>query len=121
MNCLLPLLLAFAVVGCRTGYSPSSMVTLTATGDPGVSVRVVPSPGDMPEKVATVPATLQFNGRKFDLTCLHGPQSGRLSLSIRRDGFNLSTGDTTEPDQVTVFEVRPNSISAKSRPPKPNP
>jgi len=106
------ILLALLLTGCATSqFSSTSSTTLKATGDPGVSVRVLSTVPGVPEQVATVPAELQFHGSSYELRCIHGPQPGRLSLIAHRNGISISTGDTQRPGEVTVFRIRPNEIA----------
>jgi hypothetical protein len=112
----LPSLLAMVALltglsGCATSTVRSVVVSLKATGDPGVSVRVRTTTPGVPEQVAQVPVELTFRGESFDLFCTHGPQPGRLSLIISRGGISLSTGDTTQAGEVTHFVVRPDMLS----------
>jgi hypothetical protein len=103
--------LAMGVFGCATAPRRAATVSLKATGDPGVSVRVRTTIPGVPEQVAQVPAELTFTGERFDLYCVHGPQAGRLSLMVSRGGVSMSTGDTTQPGQVTHFVVGHDSLA----------
>jgi hypothetical protein len=97
--------------GCVTSTPDLSPVALKATGDTGVSVHVTSTQPGVPEKIVTVPAELTFHGESFDLNCVHGPQPGRLTLAASRGGVSISTGDTTQPGQITQFQVRRNTIA----------
>ena len=103
--------LALLLAGCATPAFDRTPVVLRATGDAGVTVRVTSTSAGVPEQVATVPAELTFHGENFDLTCVHGPQPGRLALVASRGGVSISTGDTTQPGQVTKIQIRRGSIA----------
>jgi hypothetical protein len=105
------LALLLGLSGCATSTSRPVTVSLRASGDPGVSVRVRSTTPGVPEQVAHVPAELTFTGKSFDLFCIHGTQPGRLNLIISRGGISMSTADTTRPGEVTHFVVRPDSLS----------
>jgi len=110
----LTLMMSFGCAGIsRSGSTPGnqSTVVLQASGDPGVTVHVASSNGV--DRVLSVPASLEFTSKHFDLRCVHGAQPGRLSLAIVRDGIHVSTGDTTKADQVTVFKVQKSGVSAQ--------
>jgi hypothetical protein len=109
---LLTVLITLVLAGCSTTGLRSSTVTLNATGEPGLTFRVMSDVGQGIDRVVTVPAKLDFTGRNFDVRCVHGPQAGTLALSVVRDGLNLSTGNTTHPGQVTRFKIREGSVSA---------
>ena len=119
----LSVLIALILPGCTTSGFGTSTVTLQASGEPGVTFRLRSNVDHGIERVVTVPATLAFTGRNFDLRCVHGPQAGTLTLALVRDGLSLSTGNTTRPGQVTHFKIRGRSVAAsvksvtKSSPP----
>jgi hypothetical protein len=110
------LALALVAGGCATAPKPSLPLTLKASGDPGVSVQVISSLPDTPPQAVTVPAELQFHGSAFELRCVHGPQAGRLKLIAARGGILISTGDTLQPGEVTVFRIRPDEIAVGPAP-----
>jgi len=109
---LFVVLTASVLAGCATTGFRASTVTLNASGEPGVTFRVRSDVGQGIDRVVTVPAKLDFTGRNFDVRCVHGPQAGTLTLSVVRDGLSLSTGNTTQPGQVTRFKIREASVSA---------
>ena len=113
LGCLPVAVLALALVagGCATAPKTSLPLTLKASGDPGVTVHVISSLPGVPPQVATVPAELQFHGSTFELRCVHGPQPGRLQLIAARGGIQISTGDTLQPGEVTVFKIRSDGIA----------
>ncbi len=110
---ILAAIAAFALLmaGCATPPFDNTPVLLRATGDLGVTVRVASTQPGVPERVVTVPAELTFYGESFDLTCVHGPQPGRLALVASRGGVSISTGDTTQAGQVTQIQIRRGSIA----------
>src|SRR5688572_12249437 len=78
------LLIALFLAGCATTGFKASTVTLNATGEPGVTFRVMSNVGQGIDRIVTVPAKLDFTGRKFDVRCVHGPEGGTLTLSVVR-------------------------------------
>jgi hypothetical protein len=108
LGCLLLL-----AAGCSTNPPHTGVLSLKIAGDPGVTVRVVPTGAGASEMATTVPATLLFAGGSYDLRCIHGSQRGRLSLSVARDNFFLAAGDTFQAGETILFEIRRNSISAR--------
>ena len=110
-------LLLLLVAGCNTLPEQTGVLSLTIAGDPGVTVRVVPTTmGTLdvtPDVIATVPTTMQFTAGSYDLRCIHGSRRGRLSLSVTRDNYRLAADDTFESGDTLLFKVRRNSITVR--------
>lgn len=64
------------------------------------------------DQVYSVPAEISLTGRSLDVVCIHGNKAGTLNIRASRNGLVFSAGQTSEPDAVTKFRVRGQSIEA---------